>query len=412
MVTSVYITPKAVFYYTKNKPNCKAFARGTCNVASAIDKTCLKDYNYNKRYGQMIVYKNGSALIGDKLVKTDIAANHGRIIEIAPEIVPDEQTEVVDCTARYILPALVDLHTHGANGYDFNTADKEGMKKILEFYISHGVGTVFPTVMTDADEVICRQVALIAELSRDYPEIKGINLEGPFLSSEKCGAMPKQLLQQPSMDKFLTYQRAAEGKIKLITVAPELPNALPFISELNDHKVTVSIGHSNADGDTAQRALKAGAKSFTHWGNAMSQLDRLDLGVAGAGLLSDAFCEIIADGKHVHPDVFRLLYKNKGDKLIGITDSMMATGLGDGDYTLAGTAVTVQNGDAFLKGTTKRAGSTLDAYQGLANTVSMLNLPLNRALNLWTVNPARLVGLSDLVGTIAVGKHADFILFG
>ncbi len=131
----------------------------------------------------MILYKNGLALIGGKLTKNDIVANHGKIIEIAPEIVADEQTEVVDCTGKYILPALVDIHTHGANGYDFNTADLDGMKKIMEFYVSHGVGTVFPTVMTDSDEVICRQVELICKLAQDYPEVKGINLEGPFLSS-------------------------------------------------------------------------------------------------------------------------------------------------------------------------------------------------------------------------------------
>ena len=361
----------------------------------------------------MILYKNGHVLIGDKLVKTDIVANHGRIIEIAPDVVADDETEVIDCTHRYVLPALVDIHTHGAMGYDFNTADADGMKKILEFYISHGVGTVFPTVMTDSDEVICRQVALIAELTKDYPEIKGIHLEGPFLSTTHCGAMPKQYLQAPSVDKFLTYQKAADGKIKIVTIAPELPNALGFITEVSEMKVVVSLGHSGADNDTVLKALKAGAKSFTHWGNAMSQLDRRNPNMVGAALLSDAYCEVICDGKHVDKDVLRLLLKTKGlNKVIGVTDSMMATGLSDGIYTLAGQQVTVTKGDAYLKGTDIRAGSTLDAYQGLANVVSFTGLPLHEALKLWTVNPARLVGLSDRIGTIEIGKDADFIIFG
>ena len=361
----------------------------------------------------MILYKNGYALISGKLIQTDIVANHGRIIEIAPDIVPDDDTEVIDCTRRYVLPALVDIHTHGAAGYDFNTADIDGMRKILDFYVSHGVGTVFPTVMTDTDEVICRQVALIAELAKDYPEIKGIHLEGPFLSKDFCGAMPVELFQKPSMDKFLTYQKAAEGKIKLITVAPELPDALAFISEVSDQKVVVSIGHSGADGETVNKALKAGAKSFTHWGNAMSQLDRHNLGVAGTAMLSDAFCEVICDGKHVDKDVLRLLVKTKGvNKVIGVTDSIMATGLTDGVFTLGRQSVTVKGGDAFLAGTNTRAGSTLDAYQGLANVVTMTGLPLHEAIKLWTVNPARLVGLSDRIGTIEVGKDADFIIFG
>ena len=361
----------------------------------------------------MILYKNGHALINGKLVKTDIVANHGRIIEIAPDVVADEQTEVIDCSHRYILPALVDIHTHGAMGYDFNTADLDGMKKIMEFYVSHGVGTVFPTVMTDSDEVICRQVALIAQLSKDYPEIKGIHLEGPFLSREYCGAMPVEYLQKPSMDKFLTYQKAAEGKIKIITVAPELNDALAFIEEVTDEKVVVSLGHSGADGETVQKALKAGAKSFTHFGNAMSGLDRHNLNMVGTALLSDAYCEVICDGKHVDRDVMRLLLKNKGiNKVIGVTDSMMAAGLSDGIYKLGVQSVTVSAGDALLTGTDVRAGSTLDAYQGLANVVSFTGLPLAEAIKLWTVNPARLVGLSDRIGTIEVGKDADFIIFG
>lgn len=361
----------------------------------------------------MILYKNGLALIGGKLTKNDIVANHGKIIEIASEIVADEQTEVVDCTGKYILPALVDIHAHGANGYDFNTADLDGMKKIMEFYVSHGVGTVFPTVMTDSDEVICRQVELICKLAQDYPEVKGINLEGPFLSPQKCGAMPPQYLQKPSVDKFMQYQKAANGFIKLVTVAPELPDAVAFISEVADSGVVVSLGHSTATAEEVNRALDAGAKSFTHFGNAMSQMDRLNLNMVGSAMASDAFAEVIVDGKHVNREVIKLLVKTKGaSKVIGITDSIMATGLADGNYTLGATDVVVTGGDAFVKGTTTRAGSTLDAYTGLANTVAFCGLSLVEALSIWTINPAKLVGLDSRIGTIEIGKDADFILFG
>lgn len=360
----------------------------------------------------MKLYKNGFCLIDGKLIKRDIAANRGKIIEIAADIVADEQTEVFDCTNRYILPALVDVHTHGANGYDFNTADLDGMKKILDFYVAHGVGTVFPTVMTDSDEVICRQVGLICQLAKDYPEVKGINLEGPFLSELFCGAMPKQYLQKPSVDKFLQYQKAANGFIKIVTVAPELPNAVDFVSEISDMGVVVSLGHSGADGETTERALKAGAKSFTHWGNAMSQLDRHDLNVSGTAMASNAFCEVICDGKHVQKDVFKLLVQTKGiDKVVGITDSIMAAGLPDGRYTLAGAEIVVQKGDARLTNGV-RAGSTLDAYTGLANAVTFTGLPLHQAIKIWTVNPARLVGLHNRIGTLELGKDADFIVFG
>ena len=361
----------------------------------------------------MILYKNGLALINDKLQRVDIAADRGKIVEIAPDIVADQQTEVVDCNGRFILPALIDIHTHGAAGEDFNTSNKDGMKKALDFYIAHGVGTVLPTVMTDTDEHICRQLGLIAELAQDYSEIKGIHLEGPFLSQKFCGAMPVDLLQLPSYDKFAKYQQAAKGMIKIITVAPELDGALDFISQVSKTGVVVSVGHSGADGDTVQKAIEAGAKSFTHWGNAMAQLDRHNLNVSGAAMLCNNFCEVICDGKHVNKDVFRLLVKTKGvDKIIGITDSIMATGLPDGEYTLAGYAVEVVDGDARLKGSGVRAGSTLDAYTGLANAVTFSGLPLAEAIKIWTVNPAKLLGISNRVGTIEIGKDADFILFG
>lgn len=361
----------------------------------------------------MILYKNGSVLINGAIVKTDIVANRGKIIEIASDVVPDSETQVIDCGGRFILPALVDIHTHGANGYDFNSADISGMKKIMEFYIAHGVGTVFPTVMTDSDETICRQVALICELAKEYPEVKGIHLEGPFLSRNYCGAMPVQYLQKPSMDKFCKYQQAANGFIKIITVAPELDDAIAFISEVSDTGVVVSLGHSGADSATVEQAIKAGAKSFTHFGNAMSPLDRHNLNMVGSALLSDNVCEVICDGKHVDKDVLRLLIKTKGiNKVIGITDSIMATGLPDGNYKLGVNDVTVINGDAKITGSDVRAGSTLDAYTGLTNIIKFCNIPIAEAIKMWTVNPAQLVNMSDRIGTIEIGKDADFIIFG
>ncbi len=324
----------------------------------------------------MILYKNGRALIGDRLIKTDIVANHGRIIEIAPDIVADEQTEIVDCTNRFILPALVDLCSYGANGLEFNTADMNGMKKIMEFYVSHGVGTVFPTLKADSDERLCNQLSLIAELAKDYPEIKGIHLIGPFVSADCCD-IPSELLCKPSMNKFLIYQKAAKDKIKLVTVAPELPDALAFISEVSDSKVTVFLGCSNADGETAQKAFAAGAKGVTDWGNRMSQLTNADTGLVGGALMNGCYCTAVFDGKRLKRDVPKLLVKTKGiDKVVGITMD------------------------------------TSDAYQGLANTVTMCNLPLNEAIKIWTINPARAVGLSGRIGTIEQNKDADFILFG
>lgn len=324
----------------------------------------------------MILYKNGKVLIGDKIVETDIVANHGRIIEIAPEVVPDEQTEIVDCTNRFVLPALVDLCSYGAEGRNFNTADENGMKKIMEFYISHGVGTVFPTLMPDTEQNLCCQLQLIARLANDYPEIKGIHLDGPFLAEDAIDC-PPQLLRKPSMDEFVRYQKAAEGKIHMITIAPELPDALPFIAEVTESRVTVSLGHSNADDETIEKAFAAGAKSVTDWGCDMPTISRKKLGLMGSALLSDCYCQAVFYLSHLSPQAMQLLLKTKNaDKIIGIT------------------------------------ADRADAYTGLANIVTFCDIHLQEAIKMWTMNPARLVGLQNVIGTIEVNKHADFIIFG
>ena len=362
----------------------------------------------------MILYKNGLVLLGKKLVNTSIVANRGKIVEIAPDIVADSQTEVVDCTGKFILPAFVDLHVHGGGGYDFNTANLEQMGKIVEFHANHGVGTLFPTLVADSDENLSRQLQLIAELAKEYPEVKGINLEGPFLSKQKCGAIAPQFLQNPSMEKFLHYQQCAKGMIKIVTVAPELPNAISLTEELSANGVIVSLGHSNAPASVVEKALEAGAKCFTHWGNAMSQMDRLDVGVMGSALVDDGcFVEVICDGHHVSKQAVQLLVKAKGsNKVVGISDSIMATGLADGNYKLAGQDVVVQGGQAFLTDGKTRAGSTLTLDVALANLVTFCKLPLAEAIAMLTTTPAKLVGLSHRIGTIEIGKDADFTIMG
>jgi N-acetylglucosamine-6-phosphate deacetylase len=211
----------------------------------------------------------------------------------------------------------------------------------------------------------------------------------------------------------MEYQKVASGFIKIVTVAPELADGIEFISEVSDMGVVCSIGHTNATADVIAKAVEAGAKSFTHWGNAMSQMDRLDVGALGMAMLGNTFVEVIPDGKHVSKDAIKLLLKAKGlADVVCVTDSIMATGLTDGDYTLGAQSVTVTRGDAYLTGTTTRAGSTLDAYQGLANIVEFCGLPLSKAIKLWTINPAKLIGMDKRIGTIEIGKDADFIIFG
>jgi N-acetylglucosamine-6-phosphate deacetylase len=360
----------------------------------------------------MKIYRNATILYHDQLSRLDLATDGGKIVGIAPTIV-NSTAEIIGCSGRAILPALIDIHTHGAAGFDFNTATLEQMHTILTFYLRQGVGSVYPTLVATDETRLLRQLATIARLAATFKEVKGINLEGPFLSPSYAGAIDKRYLQLPSVDAFCRYQEAAEGLIKLTTVAPELPEAIPVIKKLVDSGVVVSLGHSSADFFTTAEALDAGATCFTHTFNAMPPFDKRSANITTAALLSDAYAEIIADGVHVAPETVVLLAKTKGaGKVVAVTDSIMAAGLGDGFYSLGPSPVEVIHGEAFIKGTSTRAGSTLTASAALANFMQYTGLPLPLAIKAMTETPARMLGVFDKVGSIEVGKAADLLIVG
>ncbi|MDD3999439.1 MAG: N-acetylglucosamine-6-phosphate deacetylase [Bacilli bacterium] len=356
-----------------------------------------------KLYQNALIFENGEFIQKDMLVQA------GKIEKIATNL--SCNCETFDLTGKKIIPALIDIHTHGANGYDFNLANLSEMRKIIDFYISHGVGSVFPTVMTDEDEVMKRQLNLVYQLSKEYPQVKGIHLEGPFLSKEYRGAMPEHLLQEASYEKFLEYYQASGEFIKIITVSPEVPGAIDFIKTASQKGLIVSLGHSGADYATAMKAVAAGAKSFTHTLNAMRQLTQHGANIAGAAFLSDNYIEVICDGKHVQPEVVQFLLKVKGlDRFIGVTDSMMAAGLGDGKFRLGVNNVTVIDGDAKITETGTRAGSTLIADDCLKNFMKFTGLPLTSALKIMTENPAKLLNIYNITGSLEEGKLAEFLI--
>lgn len=356
------------------------------------------------------LYKNGMLVRFGKAERLDMLVEGNKIAKIAPDI-GCEGCEAVDLAGKRLLPKLFDEHTHGANGYDFNTATLEQMRDILDFYIEQNVGTVFPTVMTSDVETMSRQLALIDKLAQEYPEIKGIHLEGPFLSSEYKGAMPESLLQRPSIELFDKLQKSAGGRIRLITLSPELDGAPELTKALVSQGVTVNMGHSGADSAAAQRCLDAGATGFTHTFNAMKLMHQHHLNIGGLAMLSDGMCEIICDGRHLNGEVVRLLLKVKGiDQLVLITDSIMAAGLPDGQYTLGGDAVTVKDGDALLTDSGVRAGSTCTAMEALKKFSEFTSLPVEQAVEAFTINPARHNRLDNITGSLEEGKLAEFFI--
>lgn len=230
-----------------------------------------------------------------------------------------------------------------------------------------------------------------------------------MLSPKYAGAMPPHLLRQGDISLIRRYQEAAEGAIRSMTIAPEVPGALEVIRALSDEMV-ISLGHSDATYDQAIAAIDAGAKCITHTFNAMRLFHQHEPALMGAALERDVFCEAICDGRHLHPGSIKMLLSIKGsNRMVPVTDSIMATGLPDGDYHLGVNEITVIGGDALLKDKSVRAGSTLTMDQALRNLLLFTGRPLEHILPMFSKTPAALLGISHL-GTIAPGNDADFVL--
>lgn len=347
------------------------------------------------------IYQRGSWIEGGVLVEDGVIAS----VQPGRTSAPAD----VDLGGAYLVPGFLDLHTHGAAGFDVNASSASELLEIGRFFAAHGVTGWNASILTDTQEqtLWCLMQARQAAAQSGGAKLLGVHLEGPFLAAEYKGAMPEALLRCGDASLFRTYQQTAGGLISYMTVSPEVPGVLDLIRELGG-LTPIALGHSGADYDQTMSCIRAGAKAATHTCNAMRLLHQHQPAILGAVLESDVYCEMICDGRHLHPGTVRLLIKCKGlDRVIAVTDSIQAAGLPDGNYRLGVNDVVVCDGDAKLATTGVRAGSTLTMDQALRNLIAFTGLPLERVLPVLTENPARLMGWQDRKGTIEPGKDAD-----
>lgn len=331
--------------------------------------------------------------------KLDISVESGIITAMAPRLDGDGR----DCTGLRLVPGLVDIHTHGVMGMDAMD-ETYNCEKAAAFYRKNGITTFLPTTISAEHEKI---LAVLQRLSQ-CDAVTGIHLEGPFLSPHAAGAHKKSAIRKGDLQELQDYLAAAKGKLRLATVAPE--GNEKFIAQAAS-LLKISIGHTACDYDTAEKAFELGASHLTHTFNAMPSIHhRAPAPVTAALLRENVTCEVICDGVHVHPAVVRLLYKILGaDRMVLISDSMAATGLADGDYLLGGNVkTTVKDGVARTEDGTI-AGSTTHLWQGVRNAVTF-GIPMEQALKMASLTPARAVKLDKHIGSIAVGKQADLVL--
>ena len=358
-----------------------------------------------------------------RLLPGEVWVEDGRIVRVLteesdmakePAGLPDfSDADLVDAGGNYVLPGLVDIHSHGAVGHDFCDEDVKGLKEILAYEKSVGVTSYCPTSMTFPEEKLSRVFAQIPEVMEEedsrYARVLGINMEGPFISPAKIGAQNPDYVMKADVDMFRRLDHNCGNAIRLVTLAPEVEGNMDFIRELKD-EVHISIGHTAAGYDTASEAFALGADHVTHLFNAMPAFAHRDPGVVGATADHQrVYAEVICDLIHIHPSMIRAIFSFLGEeRMVLISDSMEATGMEDGVYQLGGQKVKKEGAYArLLDGTI--AGSVTCLFDGFRNAVKA-GIPLESAIRLVTMNPAKSIGMEDQVGIIAEGNYADLIL--
>jgi N-acetylglucosamine-6-phosphate deacetylase len=370
----------------------------------------------DRRYPTMLI--RGKTSDGANAV--DIRVEAGRIVAINTadaSVRPDLGDE-----SLRVAPGFVDLQINGYAGIDWNdaTTSPERIAEAVRRLRATGATALYPTVITGAREHITACLAALARAMDDYPEValacRGVHLEGPYISPEDGarGAHPAAHARRPDLDEFLRWQDACDGRIRLVTLAPEWPEALDFIERATASGVTVALGHTAAAPARIAEAVRAGAQMSTHLGNGShSVLPRHENYIWAQLAEDDLAASFIADGHHLPPYVLKCLLRAKGaERSILVTDAIAAAGLGAGRRRLGDIEVEVSaTGRVSLPGTPYLAGSVLEMHQAVANAVRFAGVALDEALRMAGLNPAKLMGIDDEFGSIETGRRADLIVF-
>lgn len=348
-----------------------------------------------------VFLENNTFEIKDIYVKDDL---------ITDQNVSDNQ--IIDGTGLYAIPGLTDIHFHGCVGYDFCDGTQEAIEVMAKYQAKNGITTICPATMTLGEDTLM-EIAEVASSyeSKDGAILCGINMEGPYVSVKKKGAQNATFIRKPDIAMYRKMQKKSGNLIKLVAIAPEEEGAMDFISELKD-EVILSLAHTTADYDTAHKALLKGASHVTHLYNAMPPFSHREPGVIGAACdMPNCEVELICDGIHIHPSVVRTTFKMFGDdRIILISDSMMATGMPDGEYSLGGQAVKVVANKATLVTDGAIAGSATNLMDCMRNVVKNMDIPLETAVKCAAVNSAKSIGIYDKYGSITPGKVANIVL--
>lgn len=342
--------------------------------------------------------------------KLDIRLDGDKIAEAAPNL---SGADEIDLTGKTVLPGLIDIHIHGSMGSDVCDATFDAIETMSKHLASNGVTSFAPTSMSIS---IDRLKKVMKNLGENAAKVTGaravcVNMEGPYFSPAKCGAQDPAVMHSPDADEVKMLDECAGGLIKLVDLAPELDGSIDFVKKMSGGKYVLSVAHTSATYDEAMEGYKNGMTHTTHLYNAQTGYNHREPGVVGAVFDSETkpTAELICDGIHIHPAVIRTTFKILGeDRVCLISDALPPAGLPDGDYTLGGSPIIVKGGIARVPGGAL-AGSTTNVYQCMKNCIAF-GVPFKSAVKAATINPAKVIGMDNEIGSIAAGKRADLLV--
>ena len=355
-------------------------------------------------------YENGWIFADGRFARGGFSVENGRFAHVLEDVPGPAE----DLDGALVIPGLVDIHVHGCAGADFSDGDYAGLVRMARYLARRGVTSFAPASMTLPYDALDKAFHAAARLRReglaDGARLMGIQMEGPFLSREKRGSQNPAYLRLPDWDRFLRLYDAAEGLLRIVDVAPELPGAVEFTRRASE-KCRVSVAHTAAGYDQAAAVFDAGATHLTHLFNAMSGIHHRHPGPIGAASeRENVTAELICDGIHVHPSAVRMAFRLFPGRICLISDALRCCGMPDGSYSLGGQEILLTGGVARLTGGAI-AGSAADLYQCMRRAVSF-GIPREQAVWAATALPARVIGRESETGAIADGRAADFVICG